>query len=111
MHRFAAWQWREPGSRLSPVRLNAGGHVGVYVEQTIVLGVGDGHHLRIGKDHIVYAGMVSGDVFSVIQKKWEFFYRGYSWNLFFPKGRNELRIDGVNLIVEDVSPDRLVLRA
>jgi hypothetical protein len=55
------------------------------VNKSIVLSVGDTHHLKFGKDRIIYAGMPSEKVFSIVQKKWEFLYRGYSWNLFFPK--------------------------
>jgi hypothetical protein len=54
--------------------------------------------------------MPSEKVFSIVQKKWEFLYRGYSWNLFFPKEQNKIRIDGVNLIVESVTPEEIRLR-
>jgi hypothetical protein len=80
------------------------------MEGTIVLSVGDGHHLGAGKDRIRYAGMPSEKVFSIVVKKWEFVYRGYAWNLFFPKNQREIRIDGVNLIVESVTPEQIVLR-
>ena len=40
----------------------------------ITLSVGQKYHLRSGKDRIVYAGMVSEDVYSIVQMKWEFFY-------------------------------------
>ncbi|MFC1910411.1 hypothetical protein ACFLXC_03855 [Chloroflexota bacterium] len=55
------------------------------MNRTLVLSVGDAHQLRLGKDRIIYAGIPSEKVFSIVQKKWEFLYRGYSWNLFFPK--------------------------
>lgn len=58
--------------------------------------VGDSHHLGTGKDRIVCAGMPRADVFSVVQVKWEFVYRGNSWDLFFPKSDQQIRIDGVN---------------
>lgn len=82
----------------------------VQVENTIVLSVGDWHHLGMGKDRIAYAGMPSEKVFSMVARKWEFFYRGFAWNLFFPKGQREIRVDGVNLIVESVNPEQIVLR-
>ena len=82
----------------------------VQVDNTIVLSVGDGYHLRIGKDRIVYAGMVSEKVFSIAVRRWPFIYQGYAWNLFFPKGQREIRIDGVNLIVESVTAEQIVLR-
>ena len=80
------------------------------MNRTIVSTVGDTYQLRLGKDRISYAGMPSEKVFSIVQKKWEFLYRGYSWNLFFPKEQNKIRIDGVNLIVESVTPEEIRLR-
>jgi hypothetical protein len=80
------------------------------MEHTVALSVGDTYHLGAGKDRIIYAGMPTDDVFSIVERKWAFVYRGYAWNLFFPKGRSEIRVDGVNLLVESVDPDRIVLR-
>ena len=76
----------------------------------VTLNVGDTHHLRAGKDRIVYAGMPTPDVYSIVQMKWELFYRGFAWNLFFPKEETRIRIDGVNLIVESVTPASITLR-
>ncbi len=80
------------------------------MNSTVVLSVGDSYHLGTGKDRIVYAGMPSDKVYSIVQKKWEFFYRGYSWNLFFPREQSEIRVDGINLLVEKVDPQQIVLR-
>ena len=80
------------------------------MDNAVTLSVGDTFHLRFGKDRIVYAGIPSEKVFSIVQKKWEFFYRGYSWNLFYPRGQSSLRIDGVNIQVESVTPDEIRLR-
>ncbi len=80
------------------------------MERTIVLSVGDTHKLGLGKDRVIYAGMPSENVFSIIQVRWEFMYRGYSWNLYFPKNRSEIRIDGVNILVESVTPDEIRFR-
>ena len=80
------------------------------MENSVVLSVGDSHHIRFGKDRIIYAGMPSEKVFSIVQMKWEFFYRGYAWNLFFPVGQSKIRIDGVNILVESVTPDEIRLR-
>lgn len=80
------------------------------MNNSIVLSVGDSHHMRLGKDRIVYAGMPNENVFSIVQMKWEFFYRGYSWNLYFPKKQSTIRIDGVNILVESVTPDEIRLR-
>ncbi|MFC1910406.1 hypothetical protein ACFLXC_03830 [Chloroflexota bacterium] len=54
--------------------------------------------------------MPSEKVFSVVQKKWEFLCRGYSWNLYFPKEQSRIRIDGVNILVESVTPDEIRLQ-
>ncbi len=80
------------------------------MDNTVVLSVGDTHHLRLGKDRVVYAGMPNEDVFSIVQIKWEFVYRGYSWNLYFPKGQSTIRIDGLNIQVENVTPEEIRLR-
>jgi len=80
------------------------------MNNSVVLSVGDTYRLRLGKDRIVYAGMPNDDVFSFVQMKWEFLYRGYSWNLYFPKGKNMIRIDGVNILVESVSPEEIRIR-
>jgi len=80
------------------------------MENSVVLSVGDSHHIRFGKDRIIYAGMPSEKVFSMVQRKWEFPYMGYSWNLFFPVGQSKIRIDGVNILVESVTPDEIRLR-
>jgi len=77
--------------------------------EPIVLAVGGSVHLRRGKDHILYAGMPSENVYSIVQKK-TFGYRGYAWNLYFPKKRQEITIDGVSIFVENVTPDEIRLR-
>ncbi|TES82811.1 MAG: hypothetical protein E3J92_03900 [Dehalococcoidia bacterium] len=78
----------------------------------VVLAVGESFHLKFGKDRIVYAGMPSDKVFSIVQRKREFVpYAawGYAWNLFFPREQTELVIDGVRLTVESVSPQEIRL--
>ena len=74
-----------------------------------VLQVGQTFHLRRGKDRIIYAGMPSENVYSIAQMK-QNGYQGYGWNLFFPKRRQDITIDGVNLYVESVTPDEIRLR-
>ena len=76
---------------------------------SVTLSVGDSVHLKVGKDSIYYAGMPSEKVFSIAQKKWEFLYRGFSWNLFFPREQNRVRIDGINITVENVTPEEIRL--
>jgi len=80
------------------------------MNNSVILSVGDTYHLRLGKDRIVYAGMPSENIFSIVQIKWEFLYRGYSWNLYFPKGKSTIRIDEVNILVESVSPEEIRIR-
>ena len=80
------------------------------MDRTVVLLVGDMHKLGLGKDRIVYAGMPSENVFSIVQVRWEFLYRGYSWNLYFPKNCSEIRIDGVNIPVENGTPNEIRFR-
>ncbi|MFC2033698.1 hypothetical protein ACFLUB_04210 [Chloroflexota bacterium] len=80
------------------------------MDNSVVLSVGDTHRLKLGKDRIVYAGMPNENAFSFVQMKWEFMYRGYSWNLYFPKGQSTIRIDGVNIQVENVTPSEIKLR-
>jgi hypothetical protein len=75
----------------------------------VVLSIGEDVHLRRGKDHILYAGMPSENVYSIVQKKSDG-YRGYAWNLFYPKKRQEITIDGVNIFVESVTPEEISLR-
>jgi hypothetical protein len=77
--------------------------------ESIVLAVGEDVHLRRGKDHIIYAGMPSDNVYSIVQKKARG-YQGFSWNLFFPKRQQEITIDGVNIFVESVTPEEIRLR-
>jgi hypothetical protein len=81
------------------------------MDRTVVLSVGDTHKLGLWKDRIIYAGMPSENVFSIVQVRWEFMYRGYSWNLYFPKNCSEIRIEGVNILVENVTPNEIRFRA
>jgi hypothetical protein len=80
------------------------------MDRSVVLSVGDRHKLGLGKDRIIYAGMPSENVYSIVQMKWEFLYRGYSWNLYFPKNQSTIRIDGVNIQVDSVTPEEIRLR-
>lgn len=79
------------------------------MNQPVTLSIGDVFHLKRGKDRIIYAGMSSGDVYSIIQKK-EDGYQGFSWNLFFPRRISDITIDGVKILVENVKPEEISLR-
>lgn len=80
------------------------------MDRSVVLSVGDSYHLRFGKDRIIYAGMPSENVYSIVQRKWDFPYQGFAWNLFFPKKQSTITINGVNILVENVTPDEIRLR-
>jgi hypothetical protein len=77
--------------------------------RTVVLAVGEEFHLKTGKDRIVYAGMPSEEVYSIVEKKGSG-YQGYAWNLFFSKKRRDITIDGVRLEVERTTPDEIQFR-
>lgn len=79
------------------------------MEQSIVLTVGESYHLRMGKDRITYAGMTNEDVYSIVQRKANG-YQGFAWNLYFPRRRTDINIDGVDVIVESVSPEEIMFR-
>ena len=79
------------------------------MQEAVVLAVGQGYHLRRGKDRITYAGMPSEDAYSIVQIKASG-YQGFSWNLYFPKRKRDITIDGVNLYVESVTPEEIRLR-
>jgi len=83
------------------------------MDRLAVLSVGDTFHLKRGKDRIVYAGMPSEKVYSIVQRKRNFVpYAawGYAWNLFYPKEQSKITIDGVNILVENVTPYEIRLR-
>ena len=83
------------------------------MDRSVVLSVGDTYHLRSGKDHIIYAGMPSDKVYSIVQRKRKFVpYSawGYAWNLFYPREQSKIKIDGVDILVENVAPDEIRLR-
>jgi len=77
--------------------------------KTAVLTVGNIYHLGFGKDKISYAGMPSEKVYSIVRMRWEFFYRGYSWNQFYPVSKRDINIDGIDIHIEDVSQDEIRL--
>ena len=83
------------------------------MDNSVVLSVGDVFHLRRGKDRIIYAGMPSDKIYSIVQRKWDFMPLGcwgFAWNLFYPRKRSEIVIDGVSILVENVTPDEIRLR-
>ncbi|OGO60272.1 MAG: hypothetical protein A2Z36_03120 [Chloroflexi bacterium RBG_19FT_COMBO_48_23] len=79
------------------------------MDNSVVLTVGDTYHLKFGKDRIIYAGMPSETVYSIVQRKTQGYW-GWAWNLYYPKKKSEINIDGVNILVESVTPDEIRLR-
>lgn len=79
------------------------------VSKVEVLSIGGEFHLKFGKDRIYYAGMPSEEVYSIVQKK-STGYQGYAWNLFYPRKRRDITIDGIKLYVERVTPDEIEIR-
>lgn len=76
---------------------------------SIVLSVGERVHLKQGKDQIIYAGMPSEDVYSIAEIK-RSGYQGYAWNLYFPRKKQDILVDGVGIFVENATPDDIRLR-
>ena len=79
------------------------------MEKSIVLAVGETFHLRTGKDRIVYAGMPNEDVYSIVQRKASG-YQGFAWNLYYSRRKTDIKIDGVDIIIESVSPEEIMFR-
>jgi len=79
------------------------------MDNSVVLTIGDTYHLKFGKDRIIYAGMPSETVYSIVQRKTQGYW-GWAWNLYYPKKKSEINIDGVNILVESVTPDEISLR-
>ena len=79
------------------------------MDSAVVLAVGEGFHLRRGKDRIVYAGMPSDDVYSIVQVK-SSGYQGYSWSLYFPRRKQDIVVDGVSLVVDSATPEEIRFR-
>jgi hypothetical protein len=76
------------------------------MDAMILLSVGEEHHLGRGKDRIIYAGMPSDNVYSIVQKKASG-YQGFAWSLFFPVKKREIVIDGVRILVEKATPEQI----
>ena len=79
------------------------------MDDLITLSIGEEFHLKRGKDRIIYAGMPSENVYSIIQRK-STGYEGYSWNLFYLIKQQDITIDKVNIFVESVTPNEIRLR-
>jgi hypothetical protein len=73
---------------------------------TVALSIGESFHLKRGKDRIIYAGMPSDSVYCIVQMK-ESGYQGYAWPMFYPRNKQEIVVDGVNLSVENATPEEI----
>lgn len=67
------WRLKELGQSHKKANPQINYIAGGTMNSSVVLSIGDTYHLRFGKDRIVYAGMPSDKIFSVVQMKWEFF--------------------------------------
>jgi hypothetical protein len=85
--------------------LDSGGKM----DRSVVLAVGESFHLKRGKDWIVYAGMPTEDVYSIIQRKTSG-YQGFAWNLYYSRRKTDINVDGVDVLVDSVSPDEIMFR-
>jgi hypothetical protein len=57
------------------------------MSQPVVLAVGEEFHLKCEKDCVVYAGMTSEKVYSIVQRNvagMALSGQRFAWNLFFP---------------------------
>lgn len=79
------------------------------LSKAVILTVGEGLHLKMGRDRVYYAGMPNENVYSIVQRKSNG-YQGYAWNLFYPKKQTQLKIDGIGIYVESVTPEEIRLR-
>ena len=78
------------------------------MDNSIVVSLGECIQLKRGKDRIIYAGMLSDEVFSIVQRKKT--SNGLcAWNLFYPTKRGEITIDSVQINVENVTPSEIRL--
>lgn len=76
---------------------------------TVALSIGQSFHLKRAKDHIIYAGMPSDSVYCIVQMKASG-YQGYAWPAFYPRNKQEIVVDGVNISVEHATPEEIRFR-
>ena len=76
----------------------------------VTVAVGEMVSIGFTKDRICYAGMPNPGTFSIGVRRWEYPHLVYSWNLYFPRRKQDITIDGVNLYVENVTPEEIRFR-
>ena len=79
------------------------------MDRANILAVGESFHLKRGKDWIVCAGMPSEDVYSIVHRKTSGYQR-FAWNLYYSRRKTDIKIDGVDIVVESVSPEEIMFR-
>ena len=82
----------------------------VVIDKSVTLSGGDICYLRLGKDHIVYAGMPSENLYSIVEMKWDFFIEVILGHYSIPKNQSRIRIDSVNILVESVTSNEIRLK-
>ena len=82
---------------------------GGIMDRATVLAVGEPFPLKSSKDWIVYAGMPTEDVYSIVQRKASD-YQDFAWNPYYSRRKTDINIDGVDIIVESISPEEIMFR-
>jgi hypothetical protein len=80
------------------------------MDKPITLTVGETVQLKRFKDRIAYGGMPSDNAYSIVQIRTALSSTSAAWNLFYPKSRTRIVIDGVNISVLDVTADAIKLK-
>jgi len=75
-----------------------------------VLTVGDSTSLGFFRGRITYAGVPNDQTFSLGLRRWDFCHMVYGCNLYFPADLKQTSIEGVDIQVEEVTPEEIRLR-
>lgn len=81
------------------------------MHEKIVIALGDNRKIKSGfleSFNIYYCGMPSHDVFSVALRV-SSGNQGYAMNLFYPKNARNIRVQGIEFTVFDVTPEMITL--
>ena len=83
-----------------------------YDSEDIILEIGEKKKIKIGlidSITLIFSGMLSKDVFS-ITVLFGSGYQGYSYNIFYPIDKRNIKIDTVSFNVVSVKSEQLILR-
>ena len=61
------------------------------MDNSIVVSLGECIQLKRGRDRIIYAGMLSDEVFSIVQRK-KTSNGSCAWNIYYTKKRSEINL-------------------